>query len=328
MVAAGATLAERFGLARIAAAAALAASGVAGIATLAWAAPQCLALPFADLDPLVRDYWYLNISEGQPLWRQPADRFIPALVPLLAALAACFALWLRTPPRQRAIWAEYALVLAATTVLGLLVSRSLAFAAMLAAVPLGWLLAVLLERIRSASGMGGKLVAVAMIVLLLAPTAPFLLAERLLPPSQQVAPVRLAEAACNVRVRATSLSHLPEGVVFAPLDLGPSILLESDHAVVATSHHRADAAMADVIGAFIAPPDRARSIIARHRADYLALCTDLAEARNYARRHPEGLAAKVMAGQVPDWLEPVGSLTTPEFRVFRVRQGGTAAPPR
>lgn len=328
VVAAGVTLAERLNLAGVAAIAPVLASGVAGVAVLGWWAPQCLVPPFANLDPLVRDYWYVNISEGQPAWRQSADWIIPALVPLVVALGTCAALWLHTPPRQRTVWAEHAVLLGAAIALGLVVARSLAFAAVLAAIPLGWLLAVLLKRIRSSGSTGGKLLAAMAIVLVLAPTVPFMLAARFSPPAQQTAPVKLADAACNARASATSLSRLPDGVVFAPLDLGPSILLESDHAVIATSHHRAEAAMADVIRAFIAPPDRARPVIARHGADYLALCTDLAEARIYARRHPDGLAAHLLDGQVPDWLEPVTRLSTEQFKVFRVRPGGTAVPPR
>ena len=328
VVAAGVTLAERVKLAGVMALAAMLASGVFALAALGWWAPQCLAPPFANLDPLVRDYWYVNISEGQPVWRQAADWIIPALVPLIAALGACLALWSRSPREQRMLWAEHAMLLGAALVLGLLVSRSLAFAAVLAAIPLGWLLAVLLERIRSAGSTGGKILAVVSIVLVLAPTVPFMLAAKLSPPTQQAVPVKLADSACDVRASAASLSRLREGTVFAPLDLGPSILLESDHAVIATSHHRAEAAMADVIGAFIASPEQAKPIVARHQADYLALCTDLAEARIYARRHPEGLAAQLVAGQVPDWLEPVAPLTTAQFKVFRVRPGGTAAPPR
>lgn len=328
VAAVGATAAARFHLRGIAALIALAASGLAGLVLLGWSAPQCLAPPFASLDPLVRDYWYVHILEGQPLWRLTLDRAIPLLVPPLAALGACLALWLTTPPRTRTCWAELAMLLTAATLLGLLVSRSLAFAAALGTVPLGWLLALLLEKARSAAGLVRKVGAVAAIVLLLAPSVPLTLAGMLVRPEHKAAPVKLADAACNVRARAASLASLPTGVVFAPLDIGPSILLESRHAVIATSHHRAEAAMADVIGAFIAAPDRAEAIVVRHRADYLALCTDLAEARLYASRHPEGLAAALAGGNTPAWLEPVERLSTAEFRVYRVRPGGTAAPRR
>ena len=328
VIAAGASVAKGLRLTGFAALFVLAVSGAAGLAVVGWTAPQCLALPFAGLDPLVRDYWYINIAEGQPLWRQPADRAVPALLPLIAALGACAVLWLRAPLRERGAWAEQGALLAAAIALGLVVSRSLGFAAVLGAVPLGWLLASLLYRLRSASPGVGKVGALAAIVMLLAPTAPFTLAEQAFPPDQKIAPVKLANAACNVRASAASLQSLPTGVVFAPLDLGPSLLLESRHAVIATSHHRAEAAMADVIAAYIAPPDQARAIIVRHKADYLALCIDLAEARLYARRHPEGLAAALTAHRTPDWLEPVEQLSTPEFRIYRVRQDGNATPPR
>ncbi|MCL4672818.1 MAG: hypothetical protein KJZ64_07750 [Sphingomonadaceae bacterium] len=323
VVAAGATVAERLRLSGVPALTVVAIGGATGLAVIGWSAPQCLALPFAGLDPLVREYWYIHIAEGQPLWRQSAGQLFVALVPLVAALGACGMLWLRSAPRARMVWAEHAVLVGGAIGLGLVVSRSLGFAAVLAAVPLGWLLAVLLEQARSAAGSSGKLAAVVAIVVLLAPNLPLLIVEKLAPPAQTSAPVKLTDAACNVRARAASLDSLPTGVVFAPLDLGPSLLLESRHAVIATSHHRAETAMADVIAAFIAPPDRARAIIVRHKANYLALCTDLAEARLYARRHPEGLAAALTARRTPDWLEPVERLSTAEFRVYRVRPDGT-----
>lgn len=327
-VALGASIARRLGLTRTAAMAALVASGALGIFVVGQLAPHCLAPPFADLHPLVRDYWYVNIAEGQPVWRRPASEWLPGLVPMLAALAACVTLWMRTPPRDRTWWAEQATLLAIALVLGLMVARSLAFAAVIAAVPLGWLVGQLVERLRTARRSGARLAAMLALVLLLVPTAPVRALEKLLPGEDTARPVRLADAACNVRVRAASLAALPEGIVFAPLDLGPAVLLESPHSVVATSHHRAEAAMADVIAAFLAPPEQARQIMSRHGADYLALCTDLAETRIYARHRPDGLAAALAAGRVPAWLEPVDNLSTAEFRIFRVRPDGNAAPRR
>lgn len=328
MAACAATLAGHRRLGRLRAAAVLGLGGAAGLAVIWLWAPQCLAPPFAGLDPLVREYWYVHISEGQPLWHQTWDWVLATLLPLLAGLAACALLWRQSLPVQRALWAEHGVLLLAALVLGLAVSRSMAFAAVFAAVPLGWLLARLLGALRQPQP-GRKFAAGAAIVMLLLPAAPMMLAARALPAEHQRAvPVKLATAACDVRARAASLNALPQGVVFAPLDLGPSILLETRHSVIATSHHRAEAAMADVIAAFIAPPQQAQPIIARHGASVVALCTDLAEAHLYAQRHPGGLAAHLTAGKHPDWLEPVAALTAPQFKVFRVRPGESAAPPR
>lgn len=319
VVAIGATVAERLRLRPARALALIGGSAVLGLLLLGRMAPQCLAPPFAALDPLVHDYWYIHIAEGQPLWRQPWDRAVPALVPLLAGLASAVAIRARSPRHLRAWWTGHALLLLAALLAGLLVARSLAFAAVIAAVPLGWLLAQLLDRLRTAGAAAHKGLAAAALVGLLVPSAPFILAQKFWPAARPAAAPKLADAPCDVRARAASLKSLPPGLVFAPLDLGPAILLESGHAVVATSHHRAESAMADVIRAFTAPPGAARGVISRHQADYLALCTDLAEARLYAGRHPGGLAGRLAAGRPPEWLEPVSGLSTGTFRLYRVR---------
>jgi hypothetical protein len=198
----------------------------------------------------------------------------------------------------------------------------------ISAVPLGWLATRLLARMRGASGAGAKLTAALLIIVVLVPSAPVTVASQFGSSGMAARPASLATSACNVRVRAASLSRLPPGVVFAPLDIGPMILLETRHAVVATSHHRAEAAMADVIRAFIAPPHEARAVIARHNADYLALCTDLAEPALYAASKPDGLAAALRSGSAPPWLVLVEELSTPEFRVYRVTRYGTPLPRR
>ena len=47
-------------------------------------APQCVGGAFGGLDPLVREYWYVHINEGLPIWHQ---RWRNALV--LMAMSAC-----------------------------------------------------------------------------------------------------------------------------------------------------------------------------------------------------------------------------------------------
>lgn len=89
--------------------------------------------------------------------------------------------------------------------------------------------------------------------------------------------------------------------------------------MIATGHHRADKAMRDVIGAFVSPEPVSRIIVDAYGADYLVLCADLAEPSIYADRGGErSLAARLIAGDAPRWLEEV-ELGSPEtFRVWRV----------
>ena len=161
------------------------------------------------------------------------------------------------------------------------------------------------------------------IVVLLAPMTPVTLTMKLAPSESAVA-VRqssLTDASCLIREEAPRLDALPAGTIFAPLDIGPTILLRSHHSVVATGHHRAEEAMADVIQAYISPPDEAQAIVASRDADYIALCANLTEPSLYAYEAPDGLAARLREGAVPEWLEPIAlDGSSSEFLVYRVRR--------
>lgn len=296
--------------------------GGLALGTFASISPTCLATPFARLDPVVDAYWYRQVLEGQPLFAQGPTAFVPAMIQMLAALGAAFVLRQRSDQWARRWWTEYLLLLLAAVILSLLVARSLAFASILAAVPLGWLASSLLERIRSERAPIAKIAAVLVFILLLAPMTPVTIAGKLAPAGSELAvsQTSVGQSSCLIREEAPKLAALPESTIFAPLDVGPTILLKTDHAVVATGHHRAEAAMADVIKAFTASPDDARAIVAAHDADYIALCANLAEAGLYAHEAPDGLMARIRDGNPPPWLEPVAIGAAEQFRVYRVRE--------
>lgn len=311
-------------------------AGLAGIAVFAAASPGCLGTPFGTLDPVVRDFWYVNVREGLPFWRQSPD-VVPALVPVLFGLGVSFRLWHTGRGKARSWWFEYSVLLAGTTVLGLLVWRSMAFAALLAALPLGHLLTRGLAQLRGHRSTLRKLAIAAGLVVVLSPTVPFGLARQLAQDANRPAGGNAGKhmSTCDLVGSARKLARLDPATIFAPLDIGPSILQYSSHAVVATGHHRAEAAMKDVILAFTGTPDEARALIARHRAAYVVFCADLAEPAIYVARgatsaggNPASFAAALRDGAAPPWLEPV-KLDVPEsFRVWRVRRDGTSAPPR
>ncbi|MGB7374329.1 hypothetical protein [Pontixanthobacter sp.] len=312
--------------------AAFAANGAAGGAVFGLFSPGCLATPFAQLDPVVRDFWYIHIAEGRPIWEQDLTRALPALVQLVAGLAAAIALALRSRGGTRIWWLEYSALLMASLALSLLVWRSAAFAALIAALPLGWLTVQLLGRCRNAVGIGAKLAPAAALALILVPAAPITIAKSVMPggaappvlpagdrPGSPPRAQSVAVSQCQMNDQAAKLDALPEGTILAPLDLGPAILLQSHHSVVATSHHRAELAMRDVIVAFAGPLDGARGIAVSHGARYIVMCSDLSEPNIYADANPSGLAALLIADAAPDWLEPVTIDSPDAFRVWTVR---------
>ena len=296
----------------------LALAGAAGLVFFGLSSPTCLTTPFGALDPLVREYWYVQVLEGRPLWEQDLALAVPVLVQLLIALAVAVQLCARSRDWLRLWWLDYALLLGASILLSLFVWRSAALASVIAAVPLGYLATRLLQRVKAAHNTVHRLGAAVAVMVVLLPAAPVTLVQTLLPDDgvRTAKPVR--EANCAIGEQATKLNRFARGTVFAPLDIGPSILLQSHHSVIATSHHRAEQAMADVIRTFTGSEDEARGIIQAHGADYVALCSDLAEAQLYAASGPNSFAAQLIEGNPPPWLEPVATGGPAEFRLWRV----------
>src|SRR5690606_25121348 len=316
-----AALAVRRTLPRWAIVGGLALAGAAGLGMFAALAPSCLATPFGNLDPLVRDFWYVNVTEGLPVWHQSLGKAATSLVPVLLALAALVQLQRRATGEERRWWREYLLIYGATLLTGLLVWRSLAFTGALAAVPLGWLLSRSLGLLRDGRSRPRARQALAAAALVsVAVAGVMLLGERTrasaAPASDISAAVR--ESSCALRVNAPRLERFAPTTIFAPLAIGPSLIARSHHAVVATGHHRAQAAMHDVIEGFVSDEASARETVTRHGAGLIVVCTDLFEPALYAAHAPDGLMAQLLAGAAPAWLEPVDIGGPEPLKVWRV----------
>ncbi len=127
------------------------------------------------------------------------------------------------------------------------------------------------------------------------------------------------ERLCLDPASAGILATLPTGIVMAPVFYGPSLLAISRHSVVAAPYHRAGAAILDAIHAMDLPPAKARSVIERRGAEYVAICATARETALTAAEAPAGLLARLQAGDSFDWLEPVSPAATGgTLRVWRV----------
>ncbi|GAA4047997.1 hypothetical protein [Parerythrobacter jejuensis] len=294
-------------------------SGAAGLAFFGAGSPGCLRTPFGELDPLVYDYWYVNVLEGRPLWDQSALVY-PQLIQIAAGFATGLHLCLQARDWKRGWWTDYLLVFGGTILLGLLVWRSMAFASVLATVPLGYLLQRGLHRLRSTESAGAKVGIVAVLLLVLLPSAPVVAGQKLASPvGNSAIKGPLATSSCDLFSSAAKLSALEAGTIFAPLDIGPALIQRSHHAVVATGHHRAEDAMRDVIAGYMAAPDETLDIIRKHDARYVVICTDILEPNLYADRGGEGnFSSLLVKGRAPNWLEPVVLDTPGTFKVWRV----------
>ncbi len=293
-------------------------SGAAALAAFLYAAPACLNGPFGSLDPLVREYWYLNVFEGRPAWIQPYDRSVPVVLQALVALTATIVIWRQSTGSAREWWLDYVLLFTAALIGGLLVWRSMAFVGVLSALPNGWIIHRVLLRYRSGATILARLGTIVAAICVLVPMSPVQAFKMALPSERSNVTSTIGLSSCDLDPSVMQLDGLAPATVFAPIDIGPSILEHTRHSVVATGHHRAQSAMRDVIDAFMKPDTAAHAIISGHGAQYVVICTDLAEPRIYSNDAPDGLMAHLLNEEVPDWLEEVTLDTPPTFKVWRI----------
>jgi len=317
IVAIGASLlALRRGLHPAAILAGLAASGLAGLVWVGWMAPACLAPPFAGLDPLVRDNWYLNVTEGLPIWRRPLAEALPAALQTLLALGIAGYAALRGAPPSRGWWREYAVLLALAILAGFATYRSMAFAGMMATIPLGWFATRMIARWQASPSLLGKLGAAALLYMAVLPAA---LTSLLLLPFAKAPSGSLAFSTCELHRNIARLDALPETTLFTQLDIGGYVLLDTDHKVIASAHHRAVANMREVIAAFVSPPETAHAHILASGASHVVMCADSGEMSVYSHTGgPDSLAARLAKDAPPAWLAPVALGMPESLRVWRV----------
>jgi hypothetical protein len=288
-------------------------AALAGAATLLSIAPQCAGDTFATLDPLVRTYWFDRGAEGLPLWKLQVSLIIQPLVGLSAGAVACLWLWRGDKTQTPATKFSIALLFIGCALVGSFVSRTIVYALLIGAMVLAPMAVALFTKADAGRTLlprlGWRLVAVALLM-------PAILGQNLLAfaPKQAVAisktkqqkQAEFMKAArwCQSPDAARMLNRLPTAHIMAPLDTSPSILLFTKHTVVATGHHRNEAAMADVIRTFIGSADQAAAILKKRRIDYVLTCDGSFELEHYAERKPTGFAAQLHDQKLPNWMVP------------------------
>jgi hypothetical protein len=107
--------------------------------------------------------------------------------------------------------------------------------------------------------------------------------------------------------------------VLSLIDLGPTILYATNHAIFAAPYHRNREGNRAMFDALLGDDVAARRVITELGIDYFAICPGAPEHIIYARAAPAGLAARLGRGELPDYLEAVPAEPAATLRVFRVR---------
>ncbi|KKC27746.1 hypothetical protein WP12_01630 [Sphingomonas sp. SRS2] len=295
-------------------------AGGLGAALTALVAPLCLHGPFAALDPVTRHYWYDNVVEGLPIWRQALDTQLGlALFPpigLIGTLLAWRGATTRTAARN---WLMMFALGLASFGLALLVQRAGGFAHALGLPGAGWLLTRGLATVDGWRRALLRVPASVALLLLVSPVGEAAVTQwaRWLAGSEAEKPKPREPLACGPRCDLFGgINQLPRSYILAGLDVTPSLLVSTPHSYAGSGHHRGLAGIRRVIDSFIGHPDVAHRIMRDGGMGYVLIDPTGGEAILYSEAAPNGLMARLVAGRPPAWLKPV-PLETSSFRMWR-----------
>jgi hypothetical protein len=102
-------------------------------------------------------------------------------------------------------------------------------------------------------------------------------------------------------------------LVLAALDLGPSILANTGHSVVAAPYHRVDRAILFEEATMNGPPEGDRVGLRERNVAYVVTCSKFAP-----RTSLGSFEGALLAGRADAWLEPVAASQGDVLRIWRV----------
>lgn len=305
----------------------MAAGGVAGGAVLAilyTLYPQCIAGPLSGISPELKTLWLDIVIEAKSLVASVETMgagmyALPAFLVMNLVLGLVLLCRGVVGPRFIAIWAAIAI----TLVLGFFQIRTLRIG-MFATVPVGVIAAHLAWQFFQDRYKESRIMALAATALtglaLISPT--WLIAGNalatLLSPTERIAAsanskdglpawaLDPSRTGCHLQSDYAALAALPAGHVFNAINIGPAILVFTDHTIIGANYHRNEEAILSTYRFFHASADEARAMANAKNVDYVVMC----------KLHPDGVTkverddrfgSRLLHGDAPDWLDVLTS---------------------
>ncbi len=294
-------------------------------------APNCLASPLANLDPMLVQLWLSAVTEAQSfthiLLRQP-HAVGGFYVVGFFALAVC--LFRAFDPDHRELHLVLFLLIAVNWGISLVQVRGFAFSNMLSILPLALLIADLRRASQQDPENANAAFAYIATVLAAVPAVwafgGALIATGLDEPIgmetvTQEAGGRQEQGECSSEADMAQLAAMPAGVVAAPSNSGAEILRFTPHRVLTGPYHRNQAGMLTELHIGLAPPDEARAFLAGAGVTVLAFCKTDPQTEMLVATKTDGLYADLSRGLVPSFLQPLGGSES-GFRFYKVLTDG------
>ncbi|TGQ74457.1 MAG: GtrA family protein [Mesorhizobium sp.] len=299
----------------------LLAVALAGV--VAVVSPQCLAAPYANLDPRLQQMWLGYIEEAQSIAQLAFDDPARAVARYATPLVAIILMALRL---SRGGWRRQDSLVGALLVVAFLVSawevRGSTFSIAFAVIPLAAWIAKWRQRAATAPS-GGSLLRMAAAWLISVNAIWSGAAAAASSAFETGAPVKEAgvDTPCNSKASFAALAGMPDTTVLAISNLGSPILAFTGHRVFAGPYHRNVAGNLLVFDALLGSEADAKAVVTGHHVGLVALCRGNTETRLFTAKAPDGFLGGLVRGSVPDWLEPVSETSGSPLELYRVRLG-------
>ncbi|WP_095202922.1 polysaccharide biosynthesis protein GtrA [Mesorhizobium carmichaelinearum] len=286
--------------------------------------PQCLAAPYAHLDPRLQQMWLGYIEEAQSIVQLVSDDPARAVARFATPLVAIVLMALHF---SHGCWRRQDSLVGALLVVAVLVSawevRGSTFSIAFAVIPLSAWIAKWRQRAEASPSSGSVLrMAAAWLISVNAIWSGAAQAASNAFETGTPAKDTSIDAPCNSKASFAALGAMAPTTVLAISNLGSPILAFTGHRVFAGPYHRNVAGNLLVFDALLGSAADAKAIVESHHVGLVALCRGNTESRLFAAKAPDGFLAGLMRGSVPDWLEPVAETRGAPLELYRVRPNG------
>jgi hypothetical protein len=275
--------------------------GVGGFATLE---PACLAGPYGQVSPALKEVWLDHVNETESILWGVADQpslFLGILLFLAAGTTVEVIRWYRRRDASRGLSMAFVLLAVA---LGCWQMRLIPYASWLCILPIA----------RWAGGLPATATVSAPTVRI---AAACLLSQGILDPvlgaliSRFERPLpSVTTPSCELTANVRRLGTLPTGLVAADIDLSAFTAALTSHRVVAAPYHRLEKSILANYAIMQGSPDKSVKEARALGVDYLALCN-----RPARGDIPTGLRARLLAGES---IPPLQELTLDSEHAIRV----------
>jgi len=284
--------------------------------------PQCVAAPYANVDPRLKFYLIDNIREAQPAWVTLQNDPIGALglmaTPFLGLAVLAVSLWRRG---WRFDTMLVGICLLAATLIGLWQIRGGIFAACMATVPLAAWIATWRQDAKNAPW-STQLAMVAAWLLSINLTWGAI-ADVLLdtndPAGQQTSAAEPDADTCAKASDYALLRAMPAATVLSGINQGAPILAFTQHRVVAAPYHR-NLGTIVAYEAFAGDLSKAHQVLLDNGVSLVAVCRLVDESPDLPQN---GLHARLMRGEAPAWLHMLPASKGQAIEVYTVAPAGT-----